>query len=105
MESRLMELERFADAARTELRAIDVRLTRIEARLDATATRSDVADLESTIVKWIVGTVSGLGIAGITTMAFVLNNATPKAPASSSAPITITVPVQPQQPPPSQLPR
>jgi hypothetical protein len=93
MESRLMELERFADAARTELRAIDVRLTRIEARLDATATRSDVADLESTMVKWIVGTVSGLGISGITIMTFVLNNATPKAP------------VQPQQPPPSQLPR
>ncbi|MES2759272.1 MAG: hypothetical protein V4693_18020 [Pseudomonadota bacterium] len=94
MESRVAELEKFAEEVRVELRAIDVRLTRIETRLDATATKSDVADLGSTMVKWIVGTVSGLGIGAITVMTFVLNNATPKAQAFPPAPISITVPVQ-----------
>ncbi|MET0858991.1 MAG: hypothetical protein ABWY27_19745 [Telluria sp.] len=97
MESRGAELEKFADEVRAELRAIDVRLTRIETRLDATSTKSDVADLGATMVKWIVGTVSGLGIATITVMTFVLNNAVPKAPTPSQAPISITVPLQPPQ--------
>lgn len=90
MEARIVKLEEFVGEARTELRAIDVRLTKIETRLDSTATKADVADLGSTMVKWIVGTVSGLGIAGITVMTFVLNNATPRsAPAGQSQPIVI----------------
>ncbi|WP_426178217.1 hypothetical protein [Massilia sp. TWR1-2-2] len=97
MESRDAELEKYAEEVRAELRAIDGRLTRIETRLDATATKSDVADLGSSMVKWIVGTVSGLGIATITIMTFVLNNAAPSGPASSPAPISITVPLQTPQ--------
>lgn len=90
MEPRIAKLEEFVVEARTELRTIDVRLTKIETRLDATATKADVAELGSTMVKWIVGTVSGLGIAGITVMTFVLNNATPKsAPTAQPAPIII----------------
>ena len=69
------------------------RLMRIETRLDQTATKADMHELEATIIKWIVGTVSGLGVAGITVMTFVLNNPTPKpAPTAAAAPIIITVP-------------
>lgn len=96
METRVANLEEFVGEARTELRAIDVRLTKIETRLDSTATKADVADLGSTMVKWIVGTVSGLGIAGITVMTFVLNNATPKAaPAVQPQPAPIIIYAQP----------
>lgn len=92
MDDGLTKLEEFVVEARSELRAIDVRLTKIETRLDATATKADVAELGSTMVKWIVGAVSGLGVAGITVMTFVLNNAVPKAPSAVPAPIIITVP-------------
>lgn len=91
MDDRLARLEEFIVAARNALRAVDVRLVQIETRLDATATKADVAELGSTMVKWIVGAVSGLGIAGITVMTFVLNNAVPKAPSASPAPIIINV--------------
>lgn len=80
MEARLTKLEEFASDAKE-------RLAMIEVRLDQTATKADIAELTSTMVKWIVGTVSGLGIAGITIMTFVLNNAVPKS--AALAPIVI----------------
>ena len=43
------------------------------------------------LVKWIVGTAIALGAVGITTMAFVLNNAVPKT-APAAAPIVINLP-------------
>ena len=79
MEARLTKLEDFATDAKE-------RLVKIETRLDQTATKGDLHEQTSTMVKWIVGTVSGLGIAGITIMTFVLNNAVPKAPATPPAP-------------------
>ncbi len=83
MEARLSKLEEFASDAKE-------RLAKIEVRLDQTATKADIAELTSTMVKWIVGTVSGLGIAGITVMTFVLNNAVPKAaPVAPSTPVVI----------------
>ena len=105
MEDRVKKLEEFVDEARTELRQIDVRLTKIEARLDQTATRSDVTDAVNGQIKWIVGTAVALGASAITVMTFVLNNAVPKSPAvpaSQPAPIIITVPgatVSPAQAP------
>ncbi|WGG48628.1 hypothetical protein [Rugamonas sp. DEMB1] len=91
MEARLTKLEEFASDAKE-------RLAKIEVRLDQTATKADIADVRAdlhaltlTMVKWIVGTVSGLGIAGITIMTFVLNNAVPK----SAAPAPIVIYAQP----------
>lgn len=95
MEARVLKLEDFAQDTRD-------RLTRIETRLDNTATKADVAELRAEIadtkadlVKWIVGTAIGLGVAGITVMTFVLNNATPKNPvAPTQPPIIINIPSQ-----------
>jgi hypothetical protein len=94
MEERVKKLEEFVDEARAELREIDVRLTKIEARLDQTATKSDVTDAINGQIKWIVGTAVVLGGLALTVMTFVLNNAIPKAATSAAqpAPIIITVP-------------
>lgn len=45
MELRVKALEKFADDTRTELRSIDVRLAKIETRLDNFATKDDVKSL------------------------------------------------------------
>lgn len=100
MESRLTKLEEFASDAKE-------RLVKIETRLEQTATRGDLHEQTSTMVKWIVGTVSGLGIAGITIMTFVLNNATPKAQAVQAAPpapIVIYAQSAPSAAPPATTP-
>jgi hypothetical protein len=108
MEARLTKLEEFASDARE-------RLTKIEVRLEQTATKADISDVKaglheqtSTMVKWIVGTVSGLGLAGITIMTFVLNNAVPKsapaAPAAPPAPIIIYAQPAPVAAPPAAPP-
>ena len=58
--------------------------------------KSDLRALRADLVKWIVGTAIGLGVAGITVMTFVLNNAAPKAPvAPAQQPIIINIPAQP----------
>lgn len=72
IESRMGKLEEFAVETRE-------RLTRIETRLEQTATKADLAELTATMIKWIVGIAFGMSAAGITVMSFVLNNATPKA--------------------------
>ena len=86
MEERILRLENFAlDTAE--------RLARIEARLEQTATKADLAAAITDLVKWMVGTAIVLGATGITVITFVLNNATPKAPLAPPAPIVIQVPV------------
>lgn len=82
------------------------RLATLEARFDAVlptlATKADLQGAVNDLVKWIVVTAVGLGVAGITVMTFVLNNAVPKAPAPvAQAPIIITVPAAPQLAPPA----
>jgi hypothetical protein len=90
MEERVKKLEELADATRSELRAIDVRLTRIEATI---VTKADLQESLNAMIKWVVGTAVGLGIAAITVMTFVLNNAVPKPPANpATSPIVITLP-------------
>lgn len=97
MEARVAKLEEFVLDTRE-------RLTRIETKLDTFATKADISDTKSDIIKWMVGTAVGLGVAAITVMTFVLNNATPKAPPSQALPpIIINVPsAQPVAP--AQLP-
>ncbi len=93
MEARVTALEDFAKDAKE-------RLTRIETKLDHTATKADVAEAANSQIKWMVGTAAGLGVAAITVMTFVLNNAAPKSPPAvpaaaiqpSQAPIIINVP-------------
>lgn len=96
MEARVVKLEDFAVETRD-------RLTRIETKLDATATKAEVHDLKAELIKWIVGVAIGLGAAGITVMSFVLNNATPKPVAAAPAPLapqppTIIINVPPSPP-------
>lgn len=88
MEARIQKLEEFAIDARD-------RLARIETRLDQMATKADVLEMSATLIKWIVGMVSGASIAAITIMTFVLNNAVPKVgapPPSPVVPIVIQIP-------------
>jgi hypothetical protein len=68
MESRIVKLEEFVGEARAELRTIDVRLAKIETRIDGIdvrmATKVDIASLESTILKWFIGTaIAMVGLA------------------------------------------
>ncbi|CDG83726.1 hypothetical protein GJA_3100 [Janthinobacterium agaricidamnosum NBRC 102515 = DSM 9628] len=88
MEARIAKLEEFVVDTRE-------RLTKIETRLEQTATKSDIGDIRVDMhkgfvdmTKWVVGTAVGMGAAGIVVMTFVLNNAVPK----STAPL----PAQPQ---------
>jgi hypothetical protein len=98
MEARIARLEEFVVEARTELRAIDVRLGKIEIRLEVTATKADLQDSANALIKWIVATAALLGAAAITVISFVLNNAVPKASPAAPSPIVIAVPVQPVAP-------
>lgn len=71
-------------------------LSRIEAKIDMLATKADLHEMSSNMIKWMVGTAVGLGAAAITVMTFVLNNATPKqATPSPQPPIIINVPSTP----------
>ena len=85
---------------------ISERFVRVESRLEQTATKADMAELrgemkaymadtKAELIKWMVGTAIALGASAVTVMTFVLNNATPKAPAAQSAPIIIQVPAPP----------
>lgn len=89
IENRFVRLEEFAAVT-------GERLARIEARLEDMATKADLAELRAEVhrsanetIRWIVGMGIGLGVAGITIITFVLNNATPKVPPAPGAPITI----------------
>jgi len=89
IENRFVRLEEFAAVT-------GERLARIEARLEDMATKADLAELRAEVhrsanetIRWIVGMGIGLGVAGITIITFVLNNATPKLPPAPGAPITI----------------
>lgn len=85
MTARIAKLEDFVVDARD-------RLTKIETRLDQTATKADITAETSALVKWMVGTAVVLGASAITVMTFVLNNAAPKNVAAAPAPIIIQMP-------------
>jgi hypothetical protein len=95
MEGRIANVTELVGAARIELRAIDVRLGKIETRLDITATKADIQDSANGMIKWIGATAALLGVAAITVITFVLNIAISKAAPTASATIVITVLVQP----------
>lgn len=97
MEARVVKLEEFAAETRE-------RLANIEARLEQTATKADLAALETQMhkgfadmVKWVVGTAIVLGGTFLTVITFVLNNAVPKAPPPAPQPPVV---IYTQQSPP-----
>jgi len=100
MEARVAKLEDFAQDTRE-------RLTRIETKLDSFATKADLQEMSGSMIKWMVGTAVGLGVAAITVMTFVLNNAAPKAPQApqAQAPIIINVPAPAAPPSPQPAPQ
>lgn len=59
---------------------------KIETRLDQIATKADLHECFNRAIKWVVGTAVGLGVAAITVMTFVLNNAAPKAASAQQPP-------------------
>jgi hypothetical protein len=67
IESRLGKLEDFAVETRE-------RLTRIETRLEQTATKADLAEVKAAMIKWIAGAALGMSLAGIMSVAFVIRS-------------------------------
>lgn len=114
MEKRVLTLEDFKVEA-------DKRFDRIEARLDQTATKADLAELRTEmhkgfadIIKWMVGLIFLSMATGITVITFVLNYGVPKLPGAAAAgpamqPIIIQLPAAttapPLSPPPLAPPR
>lgn len=94
MENRVTKLEDFAVDTRDRLTRIETKLEHIDTVM---ATKADLHESTSSMIKWIVGTAVGLGAAAITVMTFTLNNATQKSPSQAPQPIIITIPAQ-QQP-------
>ena len=99
MEARVAKIEESVEDVRTELRAIDVRLTKIETRLEATATKADVQDTANATIKWMIGTGAVMFSMAIVIITFVLNNATPKS-AATTASTPIVIYAQPTPPSP-----
>jgi hypothetical protein len=64
MEPRITRLEGFADECRRDIRSVDVLLAKIETTTDGLAknpaTKADVAQLETTLLKWFIGTATTL---------------------------------------------
>ena len=87
MEDRIVKLEAFAAETRE-------RLSRIETRLEQTATKADLQEAIASMIKWVAAIAVMLGATAITVMTFVLNNAIPKT-AGMPAPIVISVPAPP----------
>jgi hypothetical protein len=107
MEKRVEKLEEFVEEARAEMRAIDVRLVKIEKQLKGIhaqmATKADLPEGITGLIKWIVGTAIVLSASAVTIMTFVLNNAVPKAHSAAPAPTVITLPAPAAAAAPSQL--
>lgn len=97
MEARVAKLEEFVIDTRERLTKIETRLDGIDTKM---ATKADIHESANSMIKWVVGTGAGLGVAAITVMTFVLNNATPKAPAAQPAPIVIQIPATAATPQP-----
>jgi len=87
-----MDIEARLDKHDEMLLDVRERLSKIEARLEHMATKEDLAQMSSTLIRWIVGMIFGLGVAAVTVMTFVLNYGVPKAPPAPTAPIIIQLP-------------
>ena len=76
------------ETSRTDLNSkIEAFHTELNSKIDGL--RAEMYRGFANMIKWIVGTAIALGATGLTVITFVLNNATPKAPAAAPAPIII----------------
>ena len=57
MEERVAKLEALATKVDERLHAIDIKVGKIETRLDYSATKGDVAEAKSSIIIWVVSAV------------------------------------------------
>jgi len=57
MEERVKKLEDLAEKSRADLHAIDLRLAKIDTRMDTFATKTDVAEAKNSIIMWVVGAI------------------------------------------------
>jgi len=81
--------------------------TKADVKAEIADVRSDIHKAVSELTRWIVGTtIAGIAVF-VTLMTFVLNNAVPKQPpASTAAPIIITLPAPlPAAEPASKAPK
>ncbi|MGZ8217851.1 hypothetical protein [Methylomagnum sp.] len=94
---RVANLEKGVTDLRVDIASIKQRL---DSELPQLSTKSDIQEINTSLIKWMVGTAIGLGAVAITVITFVLNNAAPKVSATSSQPpIIIQVPGQQITPP------
>jgi hypothetical protein len=82
---------------------IDARFASMRAEMQAgfAELRSEMQKQSAEIIKWVVGMIVGAGAVAITVMTFVLNNAVPKTPFVSTAPVPVVITNLPPQPPPA----
>jgi hypothetical protein len=57
MDERVKKLEDWAEKSRGDLHSIDLRLVKIDTRMDAFATRADVSEAKNSIIMWVVGAI------------------------------------------------
>ena len=57
MEARIAKLEAIAERTSDRLSSIDVRLAKIETRLEHAATKADVSEVKSAIIMWVVSAI------------------------------------------------
>ncbi|GJI98515.1 hypothetical protein RugamoR57_52330 [Duganella caerulea] len=92
IETKLTGLEESIAETRERVIKIETRLDHMDANM---ATKADLANLSATMIKWIVGMVTGAGLAAITVMTFVLNNAVPPKATSAAVPAPIVIQLPP----------
>lgn len=95
------------NAIKERIAEVEKAVVRIDAWLPSLATKADVQEASSSMVKWVVGTALAGAAALVTVMTFVLNNAVPKPSAVSQSPTILIVPTTAQllQPQPAAASR
>lgn len=57
MEARVLKLEGISEKTLDRLQGVDVRLTKIETRLEQFATKADLAEAKNSIIMWVVSAI------------------------------------------------
>lgn len=93
MEERVKKLEEVAEKTADRLTSIERDVATMTSNY---VTKADLAEAMNAQVKWMVGVAVGLGVAFLTIITFVLNNAVPKAAVAPTAPpVPIVIYAQP----------
>lgn len=100
VDARLDKVDARLDEVDAQLANVELGLERVETRLEFTATKADLERVQNTLIKWFVGALIAVLMAGITIMTFVLNYAAPPrvAMATPAPPVVIYLPAPPAPP-------